>query len=145
VTEVAFHTGLPDKLDYACRLLRKAFRQGVRVAVAGAPDALDRLDEVLWVFEPDDFVPHCRLRRADAPPARLRRTPIWLVDDAGADVGAAVLVNLGPETVPRFEDFERVVELVGTADDDSLAGRARWRRYAQAGIVPVNHPFRAGG
>ena len=35
MTEVEFHVNVPDRLQYACRLLRKACRKGVRVAVTG--------------------------------------------------------------------------------------------------------------
>jgi len=45
LTEVAFHTGIADPLDYACRLLRKAYRQGARVAVHAPAPLLDRLDQ----------------------------------------------------------------------------------------------------
>ena len=50
MTDVAFHTGIADPLDYACRLLRKAYRSGARVAVHGAPATLDRLDQALVAF-----------------------------------------------------------------------------------------------
>ncbi|HET6787048.1 MAG TPA: DNA polymerase III subunit chi, partial [Aquabacterium sp.] len=32
---VEFHHGMGDKLAYACRLLRKAYRSGSRVVVTG--------------------------------------------------------------------------------------------------------------
>jgi DNA polymerase-3 subunit chi len=142
VTDVAFHTGLPDKLDYACRLLRKAWGQGARIVVTGAPAELDRLDEALWVFDQDEFIPHCRLRAGQAPAGRMRRTPIWLADDADADVGADVMVNLGPAFEPRFERYARAIELVALGVEEVQAGRQRWRCYAQAGTSPVNHPYR---
>jgi DNA polymerase III subunit chi len=143
VADVAFHTGLADKLDYACRLLRKACGQGARLVVVGAAAELDRLDEALWVFEQDEFVPHCRLRGVQAPAERMKRTPVWLADDAAADVDASVMVNLGPAFEPRFERYARVIELVSRSDDDALAGRQRWRCYTQAGAAPVNVPYRS--
>ena len=41
MTDIAFHTGIADPLDYACRLLRKAYRSGARAAVYGEPGLLD--------------------------------------------------------------------------------------------------------
>ena len=66
MTEVSFHTGLPDKQAYACRLLRKAWRQGLRVMVTGDAATLTRLDQALWLFEQEEFVPHLRLALAHA-------------------------------------------------------------------------------
>ena len=43
MTEVSFHFNAPDKVAYACRLLRKAMNGGARVVVAGEPQALAQL------------------------------------------------------------------------------------------------------
>jgi len=142
--EVAFHTGVADKLAHGCRLLRKAYRQGARVVVSGDPALLARLDQALWTFEPLEFVPHARLRRGQAPESRLERTPIWLVEPGAAPPYRDVLVNLGPDMPDGFESYARVIELVGTEDDDRLAGRRRWRAYEAAGRSITHHPAGTG-
>ena len=137
--DIAFHTGLADKATYTCRLLRKAWRQGARVAVTGAPDLLNRLDVLLWTFEQEEFVPHVRLRANARVEPALARTPIWLVDDALACIEPQVLVNLGPGPAAGFERFARVIEIVGDAPEDAQAGRQRWRHYLAAGFKPALH------
>lgn len=141
--DIAFHTGLADKASYTCRLLRKAWRQGARVAVTGAPDLLNRLDVLLWTFEQEEFVPHARLRAHARPDAALARTPIWLLDgpldDVHAPIEPQVLVNLGPAPAAGFERFTRVIEIVGDGAEDAQAGRQRWRHYIAAGFKPVLH------
>jgi DNA polymerase III subunit chi len=139
VPDIAFHTGLADKASYTCRLLRKAWRQGARVAVTGAPDLLNRLDVLLWTFEHEEFVPHARLRANARPDPALARTPIWLLDDAHACIEPQVLVNLGPAPASGFERFARVIEIVGDGAEDAQAGRQRWRHYVTAGFKPVLH------
>ena len=67
MTEVEFHVNLPDRLQYACRLLRKAYRKGVRVAVTASPSVLTEMDRQLWACEPEGFLPHVYL--ADKPVA----------------------------------------------------------------------------
>ncbi|MEN9627658.1 MAG: putative polymerase chi subunit HolC, partial [Pseudomonadota bacterium] len=42
--QVEFHTGVADERAFACRLLRKAYRQGVRVLVRAPSATLVRLD-----------------------------------------------------------------------------------------------------
>ena len=136
MAEVAFHSGLADKLGYACRLLRKAYRQGLRVQVRGEPDELARLDPLLWTFEQLEFIPHVRLRAGQSADASLQRTPIWLVDPGAAAPSAGVLVNLGPEPAADVAGFERIVELVGLDDDERQSGRRRWRYYETLGLKP---------
>lgn len=142
--EVAFHTGLSDPLAYACRLLRKAWRQGARVVVAGEPAQLGRLDVQLWTFEHEEFVPHARLKAGERVGLALQRTPIWLADDpAQAPAEATVLVNLGPGMSTGYDRFARVIELVGSDPDALQAGRRRWRDYQAAGLTPHKHEMDA--
>ena len=56
MTEVEFHFNVPDRLVYACRLLRKAARKRVGVAVIAPPPTLDSFDRLLWTFGDTDFV-----------------------------------------------------------------------------------------
>lgn len=141
--EVAFHTGVADKLGYVCRLLRKAWRQRTRVVVTGDPAALGRLDTALWTFDPQDFIPHVRLMVGTTVPARLARTPIWLVDAGASPPHRDVLVNLGPDPGPEPGRFARVVEIVDASDDDRAAGRRRWNAYKAAGWTITHHPQEA--
>lgn len=144
MTEVSFHTGVPDVLGYTCRLLRKAARKGARVAVCADPELLQQLDRALWTFDPLDFTPHVRLAAGAAAAPRLAATPIWLIEPAGdAPLAASpvheVLVNLGPAPVPGFESFERVLEIVGQTSAQADAGRQRWRHYAERGYHIEHH------
>lgn len=143
MTDVAFHTGLPDKQAYVCRLVRKAWRQGLRVMVTGDAALLGRLDQALWLFEQEEFVPHLRLVAGAAPPEHAARTPVWLAEQALPSAEASVLVNLGSGFESRFGGFSRVIELVSTEADDVAAGRLRWRQYAAQGVTPVNLPYSA--
>ena len=146
--QVDFHSGVTDKVGHACRLLRKAVRQGARVQVCGEPAELDALDQALWTFDPQDFVPHLRWRDHEAPAPGLHRTPVWLVASGQPwPTGLprpAVLVNLGPQA-PQAQDLSppvaRVVEIVGHDPGEVEAGRRRWRHYAQSGLEPTHHKF----
>jgi DNA polymerase III subunit chi len=142
MTEVNFHHGASDPIAHACRLLWKAQQRGAAVTVCGDPEALARLDLALWTFEPLAFVPHARLRAGQGRPARLERTPIWLVDDVGDAASAEVLVNLGPEIAPGFESFERLFEIVGRDEAARQSGRQRWRHLQSRGYPIESHECR---
>lgn len=132
--DISFHVHLPDKLHYACRLLRKAASQGSRVCVVGDAPLLRQLDSLLWTFSPLDFVPHCF---ADAGPQQLEASAVVLGWPEGLE--RPVVVNLGPLAPAGFEKFQRLIELVGSDDEDVHAGRQRWKIYKQAGLEPVRH------
>ena len=143
--QVEFHTGVATPVHFACRLLRKAWRQGVAVAVTGPPQTLQALDRELWTFEAQEFVPHLRVRPGQALDAALRRTPIWLCEGMPPRPHPAVLVNLGGQPPDGGEPFARIIEIVPVADDDARrSARARWRAYEARGWAIRHHAPAAG-
>lgn len=141
---ITFHFNVPQRREYVCRLLRKAFRAGARVAVTGSARELSELDRLLWTFEPTEFVPHWRGRSRSALPEGLSQTPIVLVDDPSPGSGAyPVLVNLSDALPPELDGYERVIEVVSRDEDDRHAARGRWKAYAQAGCAIEKHEVSA--
>lgn len=136
MAEVAFHFNVPDKLAYACRLLRKAAAGGARVAVTGPREVLQRLDSQLWTFSQLDFVPHVLL------PAEARlvaASPVVLSEDATKAPHRQVLLNLGDAVPPGFEGFERLIEIVSLDAADRQAARGRWKQYAGGQHPLIRH------
>jgi len=140
VTEIDFHFNTPDKVNYACRLLRKAAgARGARVVVVAAPETIEAIDLALWQVSAVDFVAHCR---SSAEPAMLARSPVVLMDgDSGASPHQQVLLNLAPQVPPGFERFERLIDIVTDDEDDRHQARARWRHYADRGYAITRHQF----
>ena len=142
MTEIAFHFNAPDKLAYACRLLRKAVASGARVVVTGSPASLQALDTLLWTFSPIEFVAHCR---AGSPAEQLMASPVVLA--AKLDGGAKlphhqVLLNLGAEVALGYERFERTIEVVTLDDEDRQQARQRWKHYADRGYHITRHDLK---
>jgi len=141
VTEVEFHTGVVDPLGFACRLLRKAVRRGVRVRVIAPEVTLGALDRALWVFDERDFVPHVRVPGATA--ATAARTPIWLAPTLEAAAGDApapcVMLNLGADAPQELSGLDRLIEIVSADVDEAARGRTRWREYKARGLGITHH------
>jgi DNA polymerase-3 subunit chi len=136
MTEIAFHFNVPDKLLYACRLLRKVYASGAKVVATGEPEVLNNLDQLLWSFSPTDFVPHERHVSGDLI---RNEAPILLAESLNACSGYSVLVNLGQDIPLEFERFERFIEVVALGEEDRLAARRRWKHYTDRGYAMKRH------
>ena len=138
MVDILFHTGVEDRTTYACRLLRKAARQGARVAVRGDPAEMDLLDKALWTFEAQEFVPHLRLRSAQTVAPAMERTPVWLLDEEGAwpagVTPATVLLQMSIHAARDAAQWSRLIELVGDDAEDRRQARQRWRAYEAQGL-----------
>lgn len=139
MTRIDFQSNVPDKIAYACRLVRKARAAGCRVVLlASDPGQMAMLDEALWTFSELDFLPHVMAGDADA-----EKTPVILADsDSAALPHHDILINLTGRTPDHFARFERMFEIISADDGDKSAGRERYRFYQKRGY-PLTH-FVAG-
>lgn len=136
MTKIAFHFNVGDQVDYACRLLRKAVSSGAKVVVLGLPGTLQQLDAALWSFSAPDFVPHCF---QDSEASLVSASPVILAASISSPPHRQVLLNLGNLLPDGFEQFERVIEVVGLDDADRLGARSRWKQYTDRGYNITRH------
>ena len=141
---IDFHFNVEDRLQYACRVVRKARAAEKSVlAYAREPARLARFDAALWIFSALDFVPHVYV---DSPLAA--RRPVLLTLDAAQPAPARdVFLNLDDDVPPAFDAlldrFERLIEVVSKEEADRQRARERFRCYRAAGIEP--NKFEMGG
>lgn len=135
MTRIDFHSNVPDKVAYACRLVRKARAAGCQVVLRAAHKGdLIKLDEALWTFSALDFLPHVQAGDQNAS-----NTPVILTDSDDADLPHhQILINLAANTPSHFARFERMFEIISAEDEDKAAGRDRYRFYQQRGY-PLTH------
>lgn len=135
MTRIDFYSNVPDKIQYACRLVRKARAANCRLVVFGQDRAqLAQIDEALWTFSDTDFLPHVM---ADDPLAK--QTPVLLADADMKDLPHHdLMINLSSQTPPDFARFERLLEVISAEDEDKAAGRERYSYYKQRGY-PLSH------
>lgn len=142
MTEIAFHFNAPDRLAYACRLLRKAVSSGATLVVTGQSNTLQQLDADLWTLSPIDFVPHCFL---GSDPHVVAASSVLLAASTESVPHRQVLVNLGPVVPSGFEHFDRLIEVVGLDDEDRQLARDRWKHYTELGYVITRHDLATKG
>ena len=132
MTAVAFHFNAPERVAYACRLLRKAVNSGAKLVVIAPSDTLRQLDAALWTLSPTDFIPHCYL---ESEPHIVAASPVILATSIQNVPHEQVLLNLGDSVPDGFERFERVIEVVGMDDEDRQLARNRWKYYKDLGYA----------
>jgi DNA polymerase-3 subunit chi len=139
MTRIDFHTNIPDKLAYACRLARKAYGAKARVVVL-AEDAAqaEALDAALWTVADTDFIPHVLAGDPLAP-----QTPVIITADEGAALPHyEMLVNLTRRRPATVDRFARVFEIISLDEFDAAEGRKRYAAYKKQSY-PLTH-FVAG-
>lgn len=137
MTRIDFHTNVPDKVAYACRLARKAWAANNRVVLMAEDDAqLAELNAAMWTFSATDFLPHVL-----AGDALAADTPIILTDNDEAELPHThkeLLVNLSRRAPGHIAQFERMIEVISSDEDDAAAGRKRYVAYKQQDY-PLTH------
>lgn len=109
----------------ACRLLEKAYLRGHRVFVfCNNQQEAELLDELLWTFKDNSFIPHNLQGEGPEPPPAIQ---IGYQDEPRGFND--ILLNLAVETPNFFTRFRRVMEIVPNQDDAKEKSRARYREY----------------
>ncbi len=138
MTRIDFHSNTGSRIDYVCRLVRKAYTSGHRVVLVCDDETLrDTLDDALWNNQASDFLPHCL---ASAPEAG--QTPIILAGPTDETDHHEVMINLARQTPTLFSRFERLIEVIASAPEDVAAGRERWAFYRDRGYAMTHHDAR---
>ena len=120
---------------FACRLAEKAYVLGHRVYIhTESATQTAHLDELLWTFKQDGFLPHAvQGTEQDAP------SPILLGHTGEPDTNTDVLINLAPEVPLFFSRFERVAELIDQQEQRKRQGRERYSFYRDRGYELQTH------
>jgi len=117
-----------DPLLLVCELARKAFESGQSTLVlVRSFEQAEQLDEKLWDFDENAFVPH-QIAGDDDDAI----TPVLIVPPGSETPDRALVINLRDDCAPGL--FERVLEVVPAEEDQRTGSRARWKTYQHAGF-----------
>ncbi len=127
---------------FACRLIEKVQLQGHAIFVQSSnAQHAKLLDDLLWSFKPESFVPHARSDSAIAKSCSvvIASEQIENQENDNNDV----LINFNPTVPNSFSHYNRVVEIVNKQDDSSTDdGRARYKYYQDRGYKIESHTIR---
>lgn len=129
MTRIEFFFNVEDKLRKVAELSEKAVMKGRRLMVfAPDQDTVRMIEKVLWMQSPISFLPHCHGAHALA-----EETPIILDWQAGHMPHHDVLINLQQDYPPFFSRFTRLIEIVGSEEQDKVEARKRYKFYRDRG------------
>lgn len=128
--------GPEARLRFACRLAEKAMKHQHQVHALTADEAVAHdLDELLWTFRAESFVPH-----AIGTPDAAQAVPVTIgCDPAAVPPQSELLINLTPSVPACFEGFQRIAEIIDGSQAGRSAGRERFRFYRDNGFDPQTH------
>ena len=124
---------LDDPLLLVCELAKRAFESGQPALIlARSADQADALDEKLWEFDEQAFIPH-QIAGDDDDDI----TPVLIATPDARPADRNLVINLRDECAPGL--FERVLEVVPADDAQRSGSRERWKTYKAAGFDVAKH------
>ena len=132
MTEVRFYhmerSGLEQTLPM---LVTKALQNNHKIIIKSAEqNEIERLNEHLWTFDPNSFIPH-----GSAKDGHAANQPVWLTAEDENPSGADVLILTHGAAHEDLKDFSLVCEMLNGNDPESVtAARARWKTYKDQGF-----------
>jgi len=113
-------------------LLEKCLQRGWRAIVrGGSEERMDTLDEALWTWRDESFLPHGR-----AGAAREDRQPVLLTTGGGNPNAAQALFLLDGAEPGDISAFERACLMFDGRDEAALEkARSQWKQAKEAGVM----------
>lgn len=129
MTDVFFYHLTRQPLDKALpALLEKCLERNWKVVVQAAqPERISALDDALWTFSDESFLPH-------GSGGDGRDETVWLTTSDANPNGAAVRVLVDGAEPPDLGAYERALVMFDGHDGEALdAARAQWKALKAAG------------
>ena len=124
-----------QRLDFACRLVEKAYRSRCKVYIHLDNDAEAKaFDELLWNYRENSFIPHGRIGSNDLE----ENCPVHIGSGDQQPPNFDVLLNLAAEIPATFARHKRLLEIVIQQDAVLAATRLHYKFYKERGY-PINN------
>lgn len=118
-----------EPLLLVCELAKMAFeRQLPTHVLVRSPEQAEALDEALWAFDEDAFVPHQIAGEDDDD-----STPVLIVPPGTEVAARALAINLRDECAPA--GYAAVKEVIPAEESERLDSRRRWSEYRARGYA----------
>lgn len=133
MAEILFYHLERDPLEKVLpSLVEKSLERGWRCVVqASSRERVDAINDLLWTWRDDSFIPHGT--RQDGP---AERQPVYITDLAETPNGATVRFLVDGAVLDDAGDHDRLVYMFDGGDSEAVAtAREMWRWAKSTGLT----------
>jgi DNA polymerase-3 subunit chi len=133
MTEVVFVEVTASRMEVrACEIAENTYAQGDRLQIIAIDEQqAARLDDLLWTYKPDNFVPHGLWKGMDTESTQ----PVVITTRKERVSGIASLLTMDYCPVEMIQQFSRVIHVVVMDNQERLeASRRYWTLLKDAGF-----------
>lgn len=122
--------GYDARLAFCCRLVETIHGRGHSIYIHAADEAMaQELDELLWSFRPESFIPHMIV----GTDVEEEEVPVLIGYQGSLDEtycsNYEVLLNLHAEVPDFHAHFSRIAEIISADEACKASGREHWQFY----------------
>jgi DNA polymerase-3 subunit chi len=133
MTEVIFLKVTASRMEIrACEIAEHTYAQGERLQIIAIDEEqAARLDDLLWTYKPNSFVPHTLWKSMDNESAQ----PVVITTQKEQVPGIASLLTMDYCPVEMVQQFSKVIHVVVVDNQERLeASRRYWTLLKDAGF-----------
>ncbi len=137
MTRVTFYDLPPaDRLPFIARMAEAAHERGKRMLIhCGDPAVAEEIDEHLWVYRDETFLPHEIARPGE--PLHDPEVGVVITTAEQDPISAEVLLLEAATSIEFARRYAAVIEIVDHRQPERLAeSRVRFRRWRELGVEP---------
>lgn len=127
----------PDaRARFLCRLVEKIRALGHEIFIQASNETeAQRIDQLLWEYRPESFIPHSLLNETDNAGVKIG----W---DSQRPQHQDVYVNLDLDIPEDALKFDRILEIVIQSEDILTATRSNYKIYQKSSVKIDMHDMR---
>lgn len=121
-----------NKLKFVCDITERFYNQNHPVAIyAGDPKSVTQIDQLLWTWKQDSFIPHSRYSEQD-------NTPVTLYAPGEEIMDTKVLIQFEPFSFEEMSRFTYVIDFAEMYDKTRLNdSRRRYKELRDSGRYTI--------
>ena len=130
MTDISFYHLLHTPLERALpKLMEKVLSSGAKAIIkTSSSERAEVLNDVLWTYEPNTFLPH-----GTAIDGNANKQPIWITSEDENPNDAGILVLTDGVSAGDLSAWKRCIEIFNGLDEAAVSNaRRRWSEYKAA-------------
>jgi len=125
-------------LAFACQLVEDLHQNNQQIYIhAKSLQEAEQLDNLLWTFKAESFIPHNLYRHSDQSPP-----PVQIGFSEAPERHKNILVNVSQIAPSFYQQFAHLIEVVFADPAAQQAARERYKQYRSQGFEINTHKLK---